>query len=373
MELIGSRTSGCFVASSTSSGAVRDLPPGVIRGAFIKMQISPEKQGRVDRLLCSLVAGALMLISGCGAAGAQTYPSRPVKVIVPFGAGSASDVTARLLATKLAESLGVSFVVENRTGAGGNIGTNAVAKAEPDGYTLGYTAIGPLAINKTLFTAMPYDPETDLEPISLFAILPNLLVVNPLVIPVSSVRDFIAYCEARPGQVDYSSIGNGSSQHLAAVQLELATGIKMKHVAYRGGPQMMTDLIKGDVPVTFQNIPTVLGPLATGQVRVLAITTAKRNKVLPDVPTMQEQGIKDFDSSAWFGFVAPKGTPAVMIDRLNRETVKASIDPALSKRMIEIGAEPSPTTPAEFKAFIAAEIVKWRKIIDEAKVPKIEP
>ena len=323
--------------------------------------------------IASCAVGALLaVVFAIGLANAETYPSRPVKVIVPFGAGSASDITARLLAEKLGESLGANFVVENRTGAGGNIGTDAVAKADPDGYTLSYSAIGPLSINKTLFAKMPYDPETDLEPISLFATLPNLLVVNPKVIPVKNVQEFIVYAKAHPGEINYSSIGIGSSQHLAAVQFELATGIKMKHVPYRGGPQMMTDLMKGEVPVTFQNIPTVLGPLGTGQIRVLAITTAKRNKVLPDIPTMQEQGIKDFNSSAWFGFLAPKGTPAAILDTLNKETVKVLADANVSKRMIEIGAEPSPMTRAEFKAFIAAEVVKWRKVINDAGVPKVD-
>lgn len=329
-------------------------------------------RGRLFHFASGVVGALLAAVFVIGQANAQAYPSRPVKVIVPFGAGSASDITARLLMEKLGESMGANFVVENRVGAGGNIGTDAVAKADPDGYTLAYSAIGPLAINKTLFAKMPYDPETDLEPISLSAVLPNLLVINPKIIPVKNVQEFIAYAKAHPDQINYSSIGIGSSQHLAAVQFELAAGIKMKHVPYRGGPQMMTDLIKGEVPVTFQNIPTVLGPLGTGQVKVLAITTAKRNNVLPDVPTMQEEGVKNFNSSAWFGFVAPKGTPAAIVDKLNAETVKALSDPTLSKRMIEIGAEPSPMSRAEFKAFIAAEVAKWRKVIEDSGVAKVD-
>jgi tripartite-type tricarboxylate transporter receptor subunit TctC len=328
-------------------------------------------QGRFFRFVSGAVGALLIAVFAANQANAQAYPSRPVRVIVPFGAGSASDVTARILMEKLSENMGANFVVENRTGAGGNIGTDVVAKADPDGYTLAYTAIGPLAINKTLFAKMPYDPETDLAPISLSVVLPNLLAVNSKVIPVKNVQEFIAYAKAHPGEINYSSIGNGSSQHLAAVQFELATGVKLKHVPYGGGPQMMTDLIKGEVPVTFQNIPTLMGPAATGQVKILAITTAKRSKVIPDIPTMQEEGVKNFDSSAWFGFVAPKATPAAIIEKLNRETVKALSDPALSKRMVEIGAEPSPMTPAEFKAFIAAEVAKWRKMIEDGGVSKI--
>ena len=327
--------------------------------------------GRFFHFICGAVGALLIAAFAAGQADAQTYPSRAVKVIVPFGAGSASDVTARILMEKLSENMGANFVIENRTGAGGNIGTDMVAKADPDGYTLAYTAIGPLAINKTLFAKIPYDPETDLEPISLSVVLPNLLAINTKVIPVKNVQEFIAYAKARPGEINYSSIGNGSSQHLAAVQFELATGVKLKHVPYAGGPQMMTDLIKGEVPVTFQNIPTLMGPAATGQVKILAITTARRSKVIPDIPTMQEEGVKNFDSSAWFGFVAPKATPAAIVEKLNRETVKALGDPALSKRMVEIGAEPTPMTAAEFKAFIAAEVVKWRKMIEDGGVSKI--
>ena len=307
-----------------------------------------------------------------GPAGAQAWPSKPIKVIVPFLAGSATDVTARLLSERLSEYLGVSFVVENKSGAGGNIGTDAVAKADPDGYTLAYTASGPLAINKTLFSKLPYDPEKDVEPISRIAILANVIVINPKTIPVKNIREFIAYAKERPGQINYSSIGNGSSQHLAAVQFELVTGVRMKHVPYRGVPPIIVDLISGDVPVAFQNIPSVLAPLNTGQVKALALTTRKRSGLLPDVPTLDQEGLKDFESHAWFALVAPKGTPPAIIDRLNKETVRALADPALRKRMTEIGADPSPTTQAELKTLIADEVVKWRKVIEDAKVPKID-
>jgi len=305
---------------------------------------------------------------------AQTYPasSRTVRVIVPFLAGSATDVTARLLSERLAAYLGVNFVVENKPGAGGNLGTDIAAKAEPDGYTLSYTASGPLAINKTLFTRLAYDPEKDLEPISLVAKLPNVLVVNPTKIPVADVKEFIAFLKARPGGVNYSSIGNGSSQHLAAVQFEQVTGTSMKHVPYRGAPPIVVDLISGDVPVSFQNIPNVMAPITSGQVKPLALTGKSRSPALPNVPTMEEAGLKGFESYAWFGLLAPKGTPAAIVERLNRETVKALADPALRKKMVEIGAEPSPTSSAEFRAMIAAEVVKWRKVIEDGKVAKID-
>jgi tripartite-type tricarboxylate transporter receptor subunit TctC len=303
---------------------------------------------------------------------AQAWPQRPIKVVVPFLAGSATDVTARLISEKLSEYLGVSFVVENKTGAGGNLGADAVAKADPDGYTLAYSASGPLAINKTLFTKLPYDPEKDFEPISRTAILSNIIVINPASIPVKNVQEFIAYVKERPGQVNYSSIGNGSSQHLAAVQFELATGVTMKHVPYRGVPPIIVDLISGQVPVAFQNIPSVLAPLSGGQVRALAVTSRKRSELLPDVPTLHEQGLKDFESHAWFALVAPKGTPQAIVDRLNKETVRALADPALRKRMTEIGADPAPTTQAELRTLISDEVVKWRKVIEDAKLPKVD-
>lgn len=329
---------------------------------------------RVTRYLGVLCSAVFTAAVSAGSVHAQAWPapSRTVRVIVPFLAGSATDVTARLLSERLASYLGVNFVVENKSGAGGNLGTDAVAKADPDGYTLSYSASGPLAINKTLFSKLSYDPEKDLEPISLVAKLPNVLVVNPKTIPVENVQQFIAHLKARPGLINYSSIGIGSSQHLAAVQFEQTTGTSMKHVPYRGAPPIVVDLISGDVPVSFQNIPNVLAPITSGQVKALAITTKERNKLLPNTPTLDEAGLKGFESFAWFALLAPKGTPAAIIERLNKETVRALSDPALRNKMIEIGAEPSPTTPAEFKKLIADEVVKWRKIIEDAKLSKID-
>jgi len=300
------------------------------------------------------------------------WPSRPIKVVVPFLAGSGTDVTSRLIAERLSEYLGTSFVIENKPGAGGNLGTDAVLKADPDGYTLSYTASGPLAINKTLFNRLPYDPEKDVEPITRVAILSNIVVINPKTIPVNNVREFIAYLKERPGEVNYSSIGNGSSQHLAAVQFELATGTRMKHVPYRGTHPIIVDLISGQVPVAFQNVTSILAPLATGQIKPLAVTARQRSSLLPEVPTLEQEGLKDFDSYAWFALVAPKGTPEAIVERLNKETVRALADPALRKRMIEIGADPAPTTRAELKTLIADEVVKWRKVIEEANLPRVE-
>jgi tripartite-type tricarboxylate transporter receptor subunit TctC len=300
-------------------------------------------------------------------ASAQTYPSRPIKLVMPFGAGSASDSIARIVAEKLGALLGQRVLIENRAGAGGNIGTHEVAKAEPDGYTLVFAAPGPFVINKTLET-LPYDPEADFEPVSLVATLVNVLVVNPKKISVSNVQDFIAYVKERPSQISYSSVGKGSSQHLAAAYFDVVTGTRMVHVPYRSGSQIAVDLVSGDVPVSFQLIPNVAGHLTTGEVKPLAVTTKARSKSLPDVPTMAEAGVGNYESYAWFGIAAPKGTPAPILERLHSETVKAVADPAVQARLLEIGVEPATSTRAEFRSFISSEIVKWRDIIQKAGI-----
>ncbi len=325
-------------------------------------------RGRWKAAILSMFTIFLML----GRAYAEPYPSRPIKIIVPFLAGSATDVTARLMAKSLEEKLGVPVVIENKGGAGGNIGTALVARADPDGYTLLYSASGPLAVNKTLFAKLPYDPETDFAPISLIATLPNLLVVNPKNIPVKNVKDFISFLKATPGTVNVASIGIGSSQDLAAFQFELATGTKMTHVRYSGIPPILNDLLSGSVPISFINIPAVLGMVKTGQLQALAVTTKERSKLLPDVPTLHEEGLPRFESYAWFGFLAPKGTPPAIVERLNKEVVSSMSDPLLRDRMIKIGAEPTSTSPAEFKKFISAEVAKWRDIIQKANIPIVQ-
>jgi tripartite-type tricarboxylate transporter receptor subunit TctC len=317
--------------------------------------------------------GSLLAIVLIGQVHAQEpYPSRPIKIIVPFLAGSATDVTARLLSKLLEEKLRTPIVVENKGGAGGNIGTALVARADPDGYTLLYSASGPLAVNKTLFANLQYDPETDFAPISLIATLPNLLVVNPGKIPVKDVREFISFLKGRPGTVNVASIGIGSSQDLAAFQFELATGTKMTHVRYAGIPPILNDLLSGSVPVSFINIPAVLGMVRTGQLKALAVTTKRRSKLLPDIPTLQEEGLPEFDSYAWFGLLAPKGTPPAIVERLNKEVVSSMSDPDLRERMIKIGTEPTSTSPAEFRALISDEVAKWHDIIQQARIPIVQ-
>jgi tripartite-type tricarboxylate transporter receptor subunit TctC len=324
----------------------------------------------MHRSVWSMLTSAAMglaVLALAGPAAADNYPSRPIRLIMPFGAGSASDTIARIVGEKLSAQLGQRVLIENKAGAGGNIGTDAVAKADPDGYTLVFAAPGPFVTNKTLDN-LPYDPERDFEFISLVAQLVNVLVVNPAKIPVTNVQDFIAFVKARPGQIGYASVGRGSSQHLAGAYFDVVTGTRMLHVPYRSGSQIAVDLVSGDVPASFQLIPNVVGQLSAGQLRALAVTTKTRSRSLPDVPTMAESGVANYESYGWFGLAAPKGTPAAIVERLQRETAAAVADPAIQARLVEIGTEPGSSSSAEFKAFVSTEIVKWREIIGKAGI-----
>jgi tripartite-type tricarboxylate transporter receptor subunit TctC len=301
------------------------------------------------------LAGAPVLAQGA-------YPERPIRVIVPFAAGSASDIVGRIVLEKMADDLGHRFVVENQAGASGNLGTAQVARAEPDGYTILVSASGPLAVNQALFRNIGYDPLTDFEPISLIATLPNVIVVNANQ-PIRSVSDLIEAVKKAPGQLIYGSIGNGSSQHLAAAYFEQVTGTKMMHVPYRVTGQLVSDLVGGQLHVSFQLIPNVLGQIQGGQLRALAITASKRSEVLPQVPTVAEVGMTGYEAYGWFAMLAPKNTPQPMIARLHAAYMKAMADPATRRRIVGVGAEPATSTPAELRAFMSAEAKKWGDII----------
>lgn len=301
---------------------------------------------------------------------AQDYPTKQIKIIVPFPAGGASDAMVRIVAEKLGEALGNRrILVDNRAGAAGNIGTDQGAKSEPDGHTILFGASGPLAVNATLFGSLPYDPQKDLEPISLMATLPNVLVVNPK-LPIKTTKDLVDYLKAKPGEVNYSSIGNGSSQHLAAALFERETGTKMNHVPYRAAGQIVMDMMSGDVPVSFQLLPNVIAQLKDDKIRAVAVMAPKRLAAIPNVPTMAEQGFTGLDSAAWFGLLVPRGTPQAIKDRLNKEVVAVLGRDDVRKLFLEIGAEPTSSTPAEFKALIASETEKWRGLI---KAMNIKP
>jgi tripartite-type tricarboxylate transporter receptor subunit TctC len=317
----------------------------------------------------SLLAGAILIASAMAAA--QDYPTRPVTVIVPFSTGSASDVIARIVLERMSVSVGQRFVVDNRPAAGGAVGTAAAAKLPPDGYTVLMGASGPLVVAKVLQPTLAYDAERDFQPISMYGRLPNIIVVSTKLASIKSLDDLVTHLRKNPG-IGYGSVGNGSSQHLAGAFFEQLVGVKMTHVPYRVTSQLQSDLVAGEVPVSFQLLPNVIAALKGGQVRALAVANATRLPALPDVPTAAELGVRGYESSAWFGLVAPRRTPRPIIDKLNAEVVNAMSDAQVRARFVEFGAEPVTTTPDELGRFIASEVIKWREIITKAGI-KLEP
>jgi tripartite-type tricarboxylate transporter receptor subunit TctC len=318
------------------------------------------------RSLLSLGAAAMLAISipAAADAGGADYPSRPIQIFVPFAAGSASDVVTRILLNRMTTSLGQNFVVENRPGAGGNTGTAAAAHAAPDGYTLVMSTSGPLAANKALFKDLGYDPQKDFEPICLFATLPNVVVVNSK-LPPKSVLDLIAYAKANPRQLNYGSVGIGSSQHLAGAYFEQLTGTQLVHVPYKNISGYTPDFISGQVPLGFQLLPNVLGLIQNGDARALAVASSKRMTALPDVPTAAEAGLPGYESAAWLALLAPANTDKAIVDKLYAAAQEAMKEPKLLALFAEQGAEPMVLGPDDFRKFIASEIAKWANVIEK--------
>jgi tripartite-type tricarboxylate transporter receptor subunit TctC len=296
------------------------------------------------------------------------YPNRPVKVIVPFTAGGTTDIFARLIGEKLSQSLGQQFVIENRGGAGGNIGTDAVAKAEPDGYTLVMGTVGTHAINASLYTKMPYDPLTDFVPIAYAAGVPNLMVVSPKTVKASSVQEFIAEAKASQRKFNMASSGNGTSIHLSGELFKQFTGVEMPHVPYRGSGPAVSDLLGGQVDVMFDNLPSSIEHAKAGGLRALAVTSAQRSPALPNIPTLAEAGLPGFEATSWFALFAPKGTPAEITSKLNQEVRKALDTPELRKRFVDLGGEIKPMTPDELMAYVRSEHEKWAKVVKASGV-----
>ena len=309
-----------------------------------------------------IVCGALML---GGSAMAQTYPSRPVKIVVPFPAGGSNDIVARVLAQKLTERNGQSFFVENRGGAGGNIGAEAVASSEPDGYTLLLTAPPPLTINAALYKDMRYDPSGAFAPVALIASVPIVLAVHPS-LGINSVQELIARAKAKPGTIFFGSSGNGSTNHLAGELLKSVTGIDIVHVPYKGAAPAMNDLVAGHIPMMFDNIPAVLPQVRAKTINAIAVAGSRRASALPDVPTVAESGVPGFEASAWFGLVAPAKTPAPILAKLESDVETILKMPDVQKRFDELGAEPGAVSGANFGKFLANETTKWTKIIRES-------
>lgn len=308
-----------------------------------------------------------MVLLATVAARADDYPSRPMLVIVPFAGGSASDVVTRILLERMQKTLGQPFVVENRPGAGGNIGTATAAKAAPDGYTLLMSTVGPLAANRTLYKSLGYDPEKDLAPISLFATLPNVIVINSK-LPPKTLTEFIAYAKQHPNELNYGSVGVGSSQHLAGAYFDQVVGTHLVHVPYRNIAQYTPDFLGGQVPVGFQFLTNVAGMLQSGAARALAVTTPTRMTALPDVPTTAEAGLKGYETFGWLALLGPAELPKPIVDKLNSTLQEAVKDPEVGKRFVEQGAEPTAGGPDELRKFIVSESAKWREIIHKAGI-----
>jgi len=306
-----------------------------------------------------LAACAAVLFSGLAAA--QDYPSRPVKIIVPFPAGGSNDIIARIVAQKLTERNGQTFLVENRGGAGGNIGAEAVASAEADGYTLLLTAPPPLTINGSLYKKLPFDPATAFAPVALIASVPIVLVVNPSV-PAKNVRELITLAKAKPGTMNFGSSGIGSTNHLAGELLKSMAGIDIVHVPYRGAAPAMNDLLAGQIPFMFDNMPAVLPQVQGKAINAIAVAGAKRADALPDVPTVAET-IPGFEASSWFGLVAPSKTPQPALAKLSGELETILKMPDVKKRLAELGAEPGTVFGDAFGQFMTDETAKWGKLV----------
>ncbi|MBI5258150.1 MAG: tripartite tricarboxylate transporter substrate binding protein [Burkholderiales bacterium] len=301
-----------------------------------------------------------------GSALAQAWPSKPVSLVVPFPAGGTTDVLARALAEKLTVSLGQTVIVESKPGAGATLGADHVAKAKPDGYTLLVGAVHH-TIAASVYKKLPYDFQKDLVPITTIALVPNVLVVNAST-PARSVAELVALLKARPGGHTYGSNGNGTAQHLIGTQFQNLTGTELLHIPYKGSGPLATDLLGGQVTMSFDTVTPVLQHIKAGKLRALAVTTAKRSGALPDVPTLDEAGLKGFSIGTWFGVLAPAGTPKDILARLNTEMVKVILSPEFRKRMDEIGAEPIGNTADQMAQQIKAETEKFAKLVKDAKV-----
>jgi tripartite-type tricarboxylate transporter receptor subunit TctC len=304
---------------------------------------------------------ALLLTAGLPVS-AQTFPAKPSRLVVPFPPGGPLDVIGRLIAQRLGDRWGQNVVVENKPGAGGNIGADFVAKAVPDGYTVVMGALSTHAVNPSLYSKMPYDAQRDFAPITRVAITPNVLVVNPS-LPVNSVKELIAYAKAHPGQLSFGSGSTGSAGHLAGELFKVDAGIDMVHVPYKGAAPAMQALLAGDTQLMFDNLANAMAQVKAGTLRALAVTTAERSKLAPELPTMAEAGVAGFDISTWFGLFAPAGTPPEIIGKWNADVVRILDSPEMRERLIAQGAEAAPDSPADFARFVASELAKYARIV----------
>jgi len=293
------------------------------------------------------------------------FPSKALTIVVPFSAGGTTDILARVVGQTMSKDLNQPVIVDNRAGAGGNIGAQMVARAAPDGYTLLMGTVGTHAINQSLYKKMPFDPIKDFAPITRVALVPNLLVANPGQ-PYKNVKELIAYAKANPGKVTFASSGSGTSIHLSGEMFSQMAGVEMQHIPYKGSAPALTDLLGGQTAIMFDNMPSVIGHVKAGKLRPLAVTTPQRSPALPDVPTIAEAGVPGYSATSWFGLLAPANTPAPVIAKLNASILKALADPDVKKKMEEQGAEPHGEKPEQFAEFIRSETAKWGQTVKKS-------
>ncbi|URI05954.1 tripartite tricarboxylate transporter substrate binding protein [Aquincola tertiaricarbonis] len=317
------------------------------------------------RRLVLALAPALAASTLCTAAFAQAWPSKPIRIVVPFPPGGGTDVIARETSQRVAAATGWTFIIDNKPGAGGNLGVDSAAKAPADGYTLVLGQTSNLAINPSLYAKMPYDSQKDLLPIVMVANAP-LVMVTGASSPYRTLADAVKAAKAKPGQVNFASPGNGTVAHLTSELFQKAAGIQTQHVPYKGAAQALTDVISGQVELYMSSVPTLIGQIKQGKLRALAVTSASRVDDLPNVPTINESGYKGFDAVTWFGLLAPAGTPKEVVARLNAEFNKALKQPELAKRLSDEGADPAGGTPEQFAALIKDEIPRWGKVVKDS-------
>ncbi|HSN22327.1 MAG TPA: tripartite tricarboxylate transporter substrate binding protein [Usitatibacter sp.] len=311
---------------------------------------------------------AALALAACAVAfgaSAEPWPSKPIRLIVPFPPGGSTDILARPIAQKLSQALGQQVIVDNRGGAGGTIGADLAAKSAPDGYTLLMGHIGTLAVAPSIYPHLAYDPVKSFAPVSMVATVANVLVVNPSV-PANTVGELVAYAKAHPGKMSYGSGGNGSAAHIALELFKQRTGTDIVHVPYRGTSPSVTDVVGGQIAMTMTGVPPVLPLIQAGRLKALGVSSLQRVEALPDVPTIAESGVKDFEATQWYGIVAPAGTPEAIVAKLNHELREILGSPEIRERMKSIGAVPSPTTPEEFARHIRTETDRWRAVIQGA-------
>jgi tripartite-type tricarboxylate transporter receptor subunit TctC len=311
----------------------------------------------------------LFALACMSTAAAQTYPSKPIRFIVPFPPGGGNDTMARAFGQKMSEGFAQPIVIDNRPGAGGNIGAETAARALPDGYTVFLGGVGSHGINPNLQLKLPYDPLKDFAPISLIASAPLVIVVPPS-LPIKSVSDLVQLAKARPGELNYASSGTGTIAHLSAELLNSMAKIKLEHVPYKGTGPALTDLLAGRVQVMFNSAVSILPQVRSGKLRALAMTAAKRSAAMPDLPTVAESGVPGYEAASWYGVLAPAGTPRPIMEKLNSEIVRIARTPEVRERLAADGADPVGSSPEEFAAYIKLELTRWARVIDQARIPR---